>query len=128
MRLLILTTLYLVSCAYAETRNMLVLDYSDFGPQASAYELLGMEWWQWQSHGGSRPKKYNIKVVVYKDVSLDEVIQRYPVLERELKDYRYVSYGDAIKYLEDMILEDFMPELTAKLNQTKQTLLKELGH
>ena len=128
MRLLTLIALLLVGCAHAEVKSMVVLDYNDFGPQAAAYELLGMEWWQWQSHGESRPQAYNIKVVVYKDVTLDSVKQKYPVVQEQLKDYRYVSYNDAIQYLDDIIQENLMPELTTKLKQTKQTLLKEFAH
>jgi hypothetical protein len=128
MRLLALVALLLVGCAHTEVKNMVVLDYNDFGPQAAAYELLGMEWWQWQSHGESRPQKYDITVVVYKDVPLDSVKQKYPVVEKESKDYRYVTYDDAIHYLDNMIQENLMPDLTTKLNQTKQTLLKEFGH
>lgn len=128
MRLLALVALLLVGCAHAEVKNMVVLDYNDFGPQAAAYELLGMEWWQWQSHGESRPQTYNVKVVVYNDVTLDSVKQKYPVVKEQLKDYRYVPYNDAIQYLDDMIQENLMPELTTKLKQTKQTLLKEFAH
>ena len=128
MRLLALMAFLLVACAHAEVKSMVVLDYNDFGPQAAAYELLGMEWWQWQSHGESRPQAYNIKVVVYKDVTLDSVKQKYPVVQEQLKDYRYVSYNDAIQYLDDIIQENLMPELTTKLKQTKQTLLKEFAH
>jgi hypothetical protein len=47
------------------------------------------------------------------------------VLEKELKDYRYVSYQDAIRYLDEIIQENLMPGLTAKLQQTKQRLLDE---
>ena len=121
-------TLLLIGSAHAETKNMVVLDYDDFGPQAAAYELLGMDWWQWQSHGESRPQKYDIKVVVYKDVPIDSVKQKYPVVEKESKDYRYVSYDEAIQYLDEMIQENFMPDLTTKLEQTKQRLLKVLGN
>ena len=128
MRLLALMAFLLVACAHAEVKSMVVLDYNDFGPQAAAYELLGMEWWQWQSHGESRPQAYNIKVVVYKDVTLDSVKQKYPVVQEQLKDYRYISYNDAIQYLDDIIQENLMPELTTKLKQTKQTLLKEFAH
>jgi hypothetical protein len=128
MRLLALMAFLLVGCAHAEVKSMVVLDYNDFGPQAAAYELLGMEWWQWQSHGESRPQAYNIKVVVYKDVTLDSVKQKYPVVQEQLKDYRYVSYNDAIQYLDNIIQENLMPELTTKLKQTKQTLLKEFAH
>ena len=43
MRILALMGLLLVGCAHAEVKNMVVLKYNDFGPQAAAYELLGME-------------------------------------------------------------------------------------
>ena len=123
MRLIVLTVLLFVGCVHAEANKMIVLDYSDFGPQAAAYELLGMQWWQWQSHGDSRPRKYDIKVVVYRDVPLDVVKQKYPVVKKEFKDFRYVSYDEAILYLDTMIQENFIPELTTKLEQTKRILV-----
>jgi hypothetical protein len=81
-----------------------------------------MQWWQWQSHGDSRPRKYDIKVVVYRDVPLDEVKQKYPVIKEELKDFRYVPYDEAIQYLDDMIQQNFMPDITIRLEQTKRIL------
>jgi hypothetical protein len=53
---LVLAALLFFGCAHAEVKNIVVLDYNDFGPQATAYELLGMDWLQWQLHGDSRPK------------------------------------------------------------------------
>jgi hypothetical protein len=48
-----------------------VVPYEAFGPQAIAYKLIGMEWWQWDNHGDSRPRKYPIKVVIYWGQSLE---------------------------------------------------------
>jgi hypothetical protein len=78
--------LLIAGCAHSEVKSMLVLDYDDFGPQAAAYELLGMQWWQWQAHGESRPNKCDIKVVVYEGVSLGSVKQQYPVVKEELRN------------------------------------------
>lgn len=43
-----------------------LLGYDDFEPQIIAHELLGMGWWQWESHDEFRPAQYDIAVVVYK--------------------------------------------------------------
>ena len=57
-----------------ESGNVVVFGYYDFGPQAMSYEVLGYEWWQWEAHGDSRPgKKYDIRVIVYRNISLDNV-------------------------------------------------------
>jgi len=45
-------------------KNICVLDYKNFGVQAMAHELLGFQWYQWNSHGDPDPNAtYDIKVV-----------------------------------------------------------------
>lgn len=103
--------------------NIIIFNYSDFGPQARAYKLIGMEWWTWSSHGDSRPRKYDIKVVVYKDISLDEVKKLYPVIKEKKQDYRYLKYADAIKYLNKHIGEEYSNNLI----ETKKKIIHKLG-
>ena len=119
MKYLMLFALLVATSAVAQTGHTLILDYNEFGPQVEAYELLGMQWWQWQPHGDSRPRKYDIKVVVYKGIDLETVKAKYPVDSRREKDYRYVKYSDALQYLDERIQEIEIPELTAKLKVTR---------
>ncbi len=59
-----------------------------------------MQWWQWDSHGDSDPNSiYDIKVVVYRDMSLQEIESIFPVVKAAKKDFRYIEYNEAIKYL-----------------------------
>ena len=83
-----------------------VLTYDSFGPQAAAHELIGMRWWQWQSHGDSRgSEEYSIKVVVYWGQDLEAVERQYPVNEAKEIDYRYVEYDKAVSHMEAVIEE-----------------------
>jgi len=49
----------LASCATKQ--NYIILNFSDFGPLSLSRDLLGNDWWQWQRHGDSKPRVYNIK-------------------------------------------------------------------
>jgi hypothetical protein len=103
--------------------NTIILNYSDFGPQVRAYELIGMEWWSWDNHGDSRPREYDIKVIVYKDISLDEIKKLYPTIKDKEQDYRYLKYDDAIKYLNKHIGEEYSNHLI----ETKKKITEKLG-
>lgn len=76
-----------------------ILPYSAFGPQAAAYELVGMEWWQWDPHGDSRPRDYPIKIVVFWDQTRDDTAKRHPVDRDNLQDFRYVEYSKAVTHM-----------------------------
>ena len=107
------------------TQNIIVLDYDDFGPQAAAHRIIGMQWWQWQQHGDSNPsKEYDIKVVVYFSISLNEIKQRYTVSSKKSLDYRYLTLDNALQYLDEEISADIVPEVTIKLKKTKKRLEK----
>lgn len=89
-------------CFHEQT---LLLDYSYFGPQAMAYNLIGYQWYQWDNHGYPDPRKrYDIKVIVYKGIYLSKLMQLFPVDKVLLKDYRYLNYQKALNYLENQIL------------------------
>jgi len=82
------------SCAikHESRASTVVLSYQELGPQVAVYELIGFEWYQWNNHGGSNPNEVdNVKVVVYRNVSLDKVKEMYPVVVRK-QDYRYLDY------------------------------------
>jgi hypothetical protein len=91
-----------------------------------SYEVLGFEWWQWQPHGGSRPREYDVRVVVYCNAATDEVARLYPVDRKAERDYRYIRYDVALSYLDDNIREDIDPALTDELRATRKELVQRL--
>lgn len=123
MKINLILLLLIVACS-EPVKNTLILNYTDFGPQTAAYKLLGFEWWQWNNHGESRPKKYDIKVVIYKDIDLASVKLLYPVSKDNLKDYRYLKYDEAIKYLEKLIADADSEMLHPILKKTRKQILE----
>ena len=95
MKILIITCFTILVSAAANAGEV-ILPYSAFGPQAAAYELVGMEWWQWDSHGDSRPRHYPIKVVVFWDQTRAQTAKNHPVNQTKLQDFRYAEYAKAI--------------------------------
>jgi hypothetical protein len=129
--LLAALVIFTAHAAYAEDRA-LVLKYTDFGPPSMASQTIGMDWWQWDNHGDSDPKtKNDIKVVVFRGISLSQVRQTYPVVKSKEQDYRYLSYDTAITYLErniqDNVRDGFLPKLTERLRKTKAIIIQKLG-
>ena len=123
LALLLLTSVPLVGCFAAKVPSTIVMAYEDFGTQVGVYEWLGFGWWQWQSEGGGDPNQhYEIKVVVYRGVSEAEVRRRYPVDPARFLDYRYISYEDAIRHLDELIAEDDVEPLTEQLKSTRERL------
>ena len=118
--------MFFIACTNQVKQNSVMLDYSDFGPQVIASEIIGMEWWQWQSHGESRPMEDIIKVVVYRDISLEKVKALYPVNPEKRKDYRYLEYKKAFDFLEEKIQENVIEKVTNKLKVTKTKLANGL--
>jgi len=117
-----------------KTQRTLVLPYDAFGPQVLAYEAIGFEWYQWDSHGSSNPyEHYDIRVVVYKDIPLHRVKKQFPVV-RGRQDYRYISYHDALAHCdrllrqysewasEDSELTHVLPPAVTRIEQTKQSI------
>lgn len=106
--------------------GMVVLDYRDFGPQAAAYEAIGMEWWQWERHGDADPTRTDdVRVVVYRDLPLRRVKRAYPVVPAERQDYRCLAYDEAMEYLDRRIKED--AALADRLRNTKGLIEERLG-
>jgi len=88
-----------------------------------------MAWWQWDPHGEPQPdSQCDIKVVVYRGISLAQAQEAFPVLEEKEQDYRYLSYANAVSYLSDSIHEDVLPEVTSRLRQTMTRIEAELGN
>ena len=117
----------------ASSKPYTVFNYDDFGPQAMAWKTIGMQWWQWDNHGDSDPKsKCDIKVVVYTDMSLDEIKLLFPINRTKKKDFRYLQYNDSLKYLEnniqemEIINEQWAVDLKEHLKNTKERILREI--
>lgn len=108
------------------------MQYEDFGPQVMSYEYIGMEWYQWDSQGGDDPNRIvDVRVVVYRNTTLNEVEKLYPVIKLK-QDYRYLEYKAALELLSkyDDPSWDELPSTRAARDralQTKQKLLQELG-
>ncbi len=103
---LIISCYLLASCAItgkSDDANFIILNYQDFGPQAMAEELLGPENWQWDSGHYSQPQKFDIKVVVYRNMNLDAVKLAFPIDKNQKKDFRYVEYKIAIQWFDRQI-------------------------
>ena len=119
--------LFLVGC-FSQSKNSVVMSYRDFGPQAMSWEVIGKEWWQWQKHGDSNPDtKYDIKVVVYKNITLNKVKSLYPVNKNKNQDYRYIEYSNALTFLDKNIKENVIQAITTRLKQTKYNILKSFN-
>lgn len=117
----------IVGCSPDSDKTM-VLNYDDFGPQVSAYETIGMNWWQWQDQGNPDPAyQYDIKVVVYRDISLQHVMEMHPVVKDKNLDYRYLPYTKALLYLNKEIESDVLAALTEKLGETKDKITTKMG-
>jgi hypothetical protein len=114
------------ACAARPEAASTVLPYGSFGPQAMSYEVLGFEWWQWQPHGDSRPRKYDVRVVVYCNASTDAVARLYPVDRKAERDYRHITYDRALSFLDENIQQDVDPALTDELRATRKELVERL--
>jgi hypothetical protein len=109
-----------------QPQHVLVLDYEAFGPPVVAHELLGSDWWQWQSNGDPRPRKYPIKVAVYSGMTKQEVETRYPVVPEREQDFRYVTKQSALEYLDRTIVDAPIVSVRDRLVDTKKTILQTL--
>ncbi len=124
-KLLLLCAALLFGCGQLRMprTDAIVLAYAEFGPQAMAFETIGMQWFQWQSHGSDDPKIVDeINVVVYRDVSLAQIKARYPVINGK-QDFRYLDYASALaffdaKWVELDVLDSEFKSLSSTLGGT----------
>lgn len=80
----------LASCFINERpkAQMIVVSYAEFGPQVMAHELIGNEWYQWNTQGPDDPNTFDdVKVVIYRNMSLEDVKRKYPVNEKKKEDF-----------------------------------------
>lgn len=120
--LLYLTLCLLDGCSTQEDKCVTVLQYSDFGPQVIASEVIGMEWWQWQVYRASRPIKTDVKVVVYKGIPLSNIEKSYPVIPQRQEDFRYLELQSALLFLDGKIEENLMETVTTTLVRTREQI------
>jgi hypothetical protein len=119
--------------------NSFLMRYSDFGPPSSSYQLLGSEWYQWNSQGPDDPKgRDDVRIVIYRNVDLPTVKRTYPVLKGK-SDYRYIEYREAVEFLEKRIdelrtdqerdaeISKLNEELISEYEQTKAQIIERLG-
>ena len=98
-----------------------VLAYPDFGPQAMAYDLIGMQWHQWDNPPDPK-KNYKINVVVYRNMGRKQAMLLHPTDKAKASDYRYVSYDEAVAFLNRHIKDDAVPSITAALVRTRKKI------
>jgi hypothetical protein len=93
-----------------------------------------MSSWQWGTADCFESgDNFEIRVVVYRDLPLSEIQQRYPTIEMRA-DYRYVEYHAALAYLDEQLAELAQPDdefdfsrLRADLVATRGNLVAALG-
>ena len=124
--LLLFACLLLASCASRLSRSTIVFQYADFGPQPMAYKVLGPKNYQWDPHTpilfGDEP----VRVVVYRNIDLAKVKEHYPVDPDRHIDHRYISYADAMDYLEEKIRQNLLGRVTKRLEATRDQIRQHL--
>lgn len=121
-------------------KQTVVFKYTDFGPQAMAYELIGFNWYQWDCSGcGDVREQHDIRVVVYRNINLSKVKELYPIIIGKV-DYRYVEYNESINFLNNKIVEltnslkdhtehfDLYLRLKSRLEETRDRIIQELDN
>lgn len=125
--MLCVVVVLLTACASKLSQSVLVLDYADFGPQAMAYPLLDHRRLPWDPHAPLILGQGQIKVVVYRGVALEAVQAAYPPDRSRNIDYRYVSYSEALQYLDTQIQRNLLPRVTPRLMQARERVIAALG-
>lgn len=124
--LLLATCLMLTGCASRISRTTLVLDYADFGPQAMAYKVLGPKNHQWDPQTPIPFGAEGVRVVVYRNIDLEQVKQHFPVDPGRHQDYRYLAYSDALDYLDARIRQNLLKRITLRLEETRSAIRNHL--
>lgn len=124
--LLLTLCLTLASCASRISRSTLVFDYADFGPQAMAYRVIGPKNHQWDPQAPIPFGAEGVRVVVYRNIGLEEVQQQFPVDPERHQDYRYLAYADAMNYLEARIRQNLLKRITLRLERTRDSIRNHL--
>jgi hypothetical protein len=127
-----LAIIIVISCS-SNNKQILILSYDEFGPQSIVWETIGMQWWQWDNHGDSDPNtKCDIKIAIYRDIPLQDVKKRFPVVKESQKDYRYLEYNSALSFLDTKIHElrkineQWAKDIVKRLSRVRDKIVKEL--
>lgn len=123
--LIIAMLVSLSGCSSQVQKETLVFDYADFGPQAMAYRAIGPKNLPWQPDTPLLIGQGNVLIVVYKDIELDEVKRSYQPDQRELIDYRYLPYTEALDYLDARISQNLLHKVTTRLQETRKTITQQ---
>ncbi|GLQ76228.1 hypothetical protein GCM10007932_55910 [Vibrio penaeicida] len=129
-RVFFLVFMFVFSSSINANSSITVMNYHDFGPPSLSGKLLGVEWFQWQSHGDSKPRNYPVKVVVYEGYELEKVESLYPVNSAKEQDFRYVTFDSAVDFIDSSLIDlkalqdEGAPvaNIVSKLEKTKDTL------
>ncbi len=125
----IITALLLASlsaCASLPADQTLVLQYRDFGPQAMAYPLIGPNRLPWAPDTPLLVGHEAVQVVIYRGIDLATVKSLYPSDRLRNIDYRYVSYHDALRYLDARIHRNLLIRITQQLENTRDQIVLAL--
>ena len=114
-------------CASRLSKSTIVLEYSDFGPQAMAYRVIGRKSMPWAPDTPIAPGEDKINVVVYRGIAKSRVEGAFLPDRDDHIDYRYVSYSDALSYLDAQIAQNILRKVTVKLENTKNLIQQHLG-
>lgn len=114
-------------CASQIDKATAVFEYSDFGPQAMAYRLLGPKNLQWDPDVPILIGQGKVYVVVYRGIPVEEVERHYPQDRSRNIDYRYLQYGEALNYLDAKIERNLLRRVTERLRRTREKILLLLG-
>ncbi len=112
----------LTACASHMSKHSIILEYDDFGPQAMAYKIIGKKRMPWAPEIPVMIGDDHIYVVVYKSVDREDLNETFKPDRDHNIDYRFVSYNDAITYLDTQIAQNILRKVTAKLEVTRSKI------
>lgn len=124
---LLLFAVSIASCASRISRQTIVLEYADFGPQVMAYRAIGPKRMSWAPDTPIQVGSGGIYVVVYRDVALADVEEAYRASELDNRDYRYLGYSEALNYLDVQITQNRLRKVTQRLEATRAQVVNKLG-
>lgn len=124
---LALTTMALSACVSGVSKATLVLNYADFGPQAMAYKIIGRNQLPWAPNTPPVLGESQIRIVVYRGITKEEVEAAFRPNKHSHYDYRYVPYRSALNYLDNNIARNILAKVTLRLEATRNKIFNGLG-
>lgn len=114
-------------CASRLEKNSIVLEYADFGPQAMAYPVIGPKRMPWAPDTPVLIGEGKIYVVVFQNLELEQIEDKYNPDPEANIDYRFLRYQDAMRYLDAQIANNILAKVTRQLEQTRTNIDTKLG-